>query len=46
MEFHHVSVMLEETVQGLVTSPDGTYVDCTLCGAGYSHRITQLLHED
>ena len=46
VEFHHVSVMLEETVQGLVTNLDGTYVDCTLGGAGHSHRITELLHED
>ena len=43
MEFHHVSVMLEETVQGLVTDPAGTYVDCTLGGGGHSHRITELL---
>lgn len=42
-EFHHVSVMLEEAVQGLVTNPAGTYVDCTLGGAGHSHRIAELL---
>ena len=43
MDFHHVSVMLEETVGGLVTDPAGTYVDCTLGGAGHSRRITELL---
>ena len=43
MEFHHISVMLEETVQGLVTDPNGIYVDCTLGGAGHSHRIAELL---
>lgn len=43
MEFHHISVMLEETVQGLVTDPQGTYVDCTLGGGGHSHRIAELL---
>ena len=43
MEFHHVSVMLEETVRGLVTDPQGTYVDCTLGGGGHSHRIAELL---
>ena len=42
-DFHHVSVMLEETVRGLVTDPDGTYVDCTLGGAGHSHRIAEML---
>ena len=45
MDFHHVSVMLEETVQGLVTDHDGTYVDCTLGGGGHSHRITELLSD-
>ncbi len=43
MEFHHVSVMLEETVEGLVTDPAGTYVDCTLGGAGHSSRIAESL---
>ena len=43
MAFHHVSVMLEETVRGLVTDPAGTYVDCTLGGAGHSARIAELL---
>ncbi|MDD6381816.1 MAG: 16S rRNA (cytosine(1402)-N(4))-methyltransferase RsmH [Selenomonadaceae bacterium] len=43
MEFHHISVMLEETVRGLVTNPAGIYVDCTLGGAGHSHRIAELL---
>lgn len=45
MEFHHVSVMLDETVKGLVTSKEGTYVDCTLGGAGHSHRIAEMLTE-
>lgn len=43
MEFHHISVMLEETVKGLVTNKKGTYVDCTLGGGGHSHRIAELL---
>ena len=43
MEFHHISVMLEETVRGLVTNIKGTYVDCTLGGGGHSHRIAELL---
>ena len=43
MEFHHISVMLEETVKGLVTNKEGTYVDCTLGGAGHSRRIAELL---
>lgn len=43
MEFHHISVLLEETIKGLVTNNEGIYVDCTLGGAGHSSRIAQLL---
>ncbi len=42
-EFHHVSVMPEETIGGLLTSRDGTYVDCTLGGAGHAARIVRCL---
>ena len=42
-EFHHVSVLLEECIQGLNIKPDGTYVDGTLGGAGHSSRIAALL---
>ena len=45
MEFHHISVMPEETVSGLVTSRDGIYVDCTLGGAGHSRLIADMLTE-
>ncbi|WP_295915801.1 16S rRNA (cytosine(1402)-N(4))-methyltransferase RsmH [Anaerovibrio lipolyticus] len=45
-KFHHVSVMLEETVNGLVTNLSGTYVDCTLGGAGHSRMIADKLNED
>lgn len=46
MEFHHVSVLLEETIAGLLTNKSGTYVDCTLGGAGHSHRIAEQLTEE
>ena len=42
-EFHHVSVLLEECIEGLAIKPDGTYVDGTLGGAGHSSRIAALL---
>ena len=42
-EFHHVSVLLEECIQGLAIKPDGTYVDGTLGGAGHSSRIAAKL---
>ena len=42
-EFHHVSVLLEECIQGLNIKPDGIYVDGTLGGAGHSSRIAAAL---
>ena len=42
-DFHHVSVLLEECIDGLNIKPDGTYVDGTLGGAGHSSRIAALL---
>lgn len=45
MEFSHVSVLPTETTAGLVTNPDGVYVDCTLGGAGHSLLITEKLSE-
>ena len=42
-EFHHVSVLLEECIDGLNIKPEGTYVDGTLGGAGHSSRIAALL---
>ena len=42
-EFHHVSVLLEECIEGLDIKPDGIYVDGTLGGAGHSSRIAAKL---
>ena len=42
-EFHHVSVLLEECIDGLNIKPDGIYVDGTLGGAGHSSRIAAEL---
>ena len=42
-EFHHISVLLDECIEGLAIKPDGTYVDGTLGGAGHSSRIAALL---
>ena len=43
MEFAHVSVLLKECIDWLVTDPDGVYVDCTLGGAGHSSEIVAHL---
>ncbi len=43
MEFHHVSVLLEECIEGLAVKPDGIYVDGTAGGAGHSSEIAKRL---
>ena len=42
-EFYHVSVLLQECLDGLDIKPDGIYVDGTLGGAGHSSRIAAQL---
>ena len=42
-EFHHVSVLLDECIEGLNIKPDGIYVDGTLGGAGHSSQIVKRL---
>ena len=42
-EFHHVSVLLQECLDGLAIRPDGIYVDGTLGGAGHSCQIAKRL---
>ena len=44
--FHHTTVLLKETVDGLAIRPDGIYVDCTLGGAGHSEYLVQQLNEN
>ena len=46
MEFKHVSVLLNECIEGLNIKPNGTYVDCTLVGAGHSSHILKNLSKD
>ena len=41
--FNHVTVLLNEAVEGLNVKPDGIYVDCTLGGAGHSSLILKQL---
>ena len=42
-EFHHVSVLLQECLDGLNIRSDGIYVDGTLGGAGHSFQIASRL---
>ena len=45
MNFEHVSVLLNETVDGLNIKPDGIYVDGTLGGAGHAFQVVSRLSE-
>ena len=42
-EFHHISVLLQECLDGLDIKPHGIYVDGTLGGAGHSSQIAARL---
>ena len=42
-EFFHISVLLQECLDGLNIKPDGIYIDGTLGGAGHSGQIAKRL---
>lgn len=43
MEFSHISVLLNECIEGLSIKPNGIYVDGTAGGAGHSVEIAKRL---
>lgn len=43
MEFHHISVLLQESIAQLEIKPDGIYADGTLGGGGHSSLICERL---
>ncbi len=45
MDFKHVSVLLQETVDALAIRPDGIYVDGTLGGGGHAQAVLERLTE-
>ncbi len=45
MTFHHISVLLQESVDYLNVFPDGVYVDGTLGGGGHSALVCGSLSE-
>ena len=45
MEFHHTSVLLNETIDNLNIRPDGIYVDGTLGGGGHALEVAKRLGE-
>ncbi|MBS2968871.1 16S rRNA (cytosine(1402)-N(4))-methyltransferase RsmH [Metabacillus sp. KIGAM252] len=44
--FEHKTVLLKETVDGLNIKRNGTYVDCTLGGAGHSEYLLSQLSSE
>ena len=45
MDFEHKPVLLDECIENLNIKPNGTYVDCTIGGAGHSEVIYSKLGE-
>ena len=45
MEFSHVSVLLEETIEQLHIRPEGIYVDGTLGGGGHAWEVCRRLSD-
>ncbi len=43
MEYKHITVLLNETVEAVLTDPDGTYIDCTLGGGGHTSLLLSHL---
>lgn len=46
MNFHHISVLLEECIDGLQINQNGIYVDGTMGGGGHSEAICNKLSQD
>ena len=43
MDFKHITVLLQESVDSLNVKPDGIYVDCTAGGGGHSAAVLERL---
>jgi 16S rRNA (cytosine1402-N4)-methyltransferase len=43
LEFVHIPVLLNQTIENLNIKPGGVYVDCTLGGAGHSSEIVRRI---
>lgn len=46
MEFKHISVLLEETIENLDIKPDGVYMDGTLGGGGHAYEVCKQLSQE
>lgn len=46
MEFKHITVLREQTVEALKIKPDGVYLDCTAGGGGHSALALESIGKD
>lgn len=46
MDFTHIPVLFDETINSLEINPDGLYVDCTAGGGGHSGAVLSQLSEN
>jgi len=46
MEFQHTSILLQESIDFLITNKNGIYVDCTMGGAGHSRGFASQLEAE
>ena len=46
MEFKHIPVLFNESIEALDIKPDGLYADCTAGGGGHSNAILDRLSEN
>ncbi|WP_341665187.1 16S rRNA (cytosine(1402)-N(4))-methyltransferase RsmH [Blattabacterium cuenoti] len=44
-KYHHEPVLLEESIENLITNPNGIYVDTTFGGGGHSDAILKKLNK-
>ena len=45
MEFKHVSILLQESIDFLITDKNGIYLDCTMGGAGHTCGFAAQLEQ-
>lgn len=45
MEFNHIPVLFNETIDSLDIKPDGIYADCTAGGGGHSMAVAEKLSD-